>query len=126
MPVEGRGLSSRGTQDVARDGGLGNLATPDSVQKLQAALHAKAKETPGFRFYSLYDKLYRADILDPAYRRCRVNDGAAGVDGQRFEDIEAYGRGRWLGELAQELKEKRYRAEAVRRVWIPEDRKSVV
>jgi group II intron reverse transcriptase/maturase len=90
-----------------------------SVQKLQAALHAKAKEAPGFRFYSLYDKLYRADVLDHAYRRSRANGGGEGVDGQRFEDIEAYGRERWLGELAQELKEKGYRAEAVKRVWIP-------
>ena len=71
------------------------------------------------RFYALYDKLYRADVLAHAYRGCRVNGGAEGVDGQRFEDIEAYGTERWLGELAQELKEKVYRAEAVRRVWIP-------
>lgn len=119
MPVEGRGLSSRGTQDVAREGRLGNLATPESVQKLQAALHAKAKEAPSFRFYSLYDKMYRADVLAYAYRRCRANGGGEGVDGQRFEDIEAYGVEGWLGELAQELKEKVYRAEAIRRVWIP-------
>lgn len=119
MPVEGRGLSSRATQDVARDRRLGSLSTPVSVQKLQAALHAKAKEASGFRFYALYDKLYRADVLDHAYWRCRANGGAAGVDGQRFEDIDAYGAERWLGELAQELKEKSYRAEAVRRVWIP-------
>lgn len=119
MPVEGRGLSSKAAQEVARGRRLGNLTTPDSVQKLQAALHTKAKEAPGFRFYSLYDKLCRADVLDHAYRRCRANGGAEGVDGQRFEDVEAFGRERWLGELAQELKEKTYRAEAVRRVWIP-------
>jgi RNA-directed DNA polymerase len=98
---------------------LGNLSTPDSVQKLQAALHAKAKEAPGFRFYALYDKLYRADVLAHAYQRCRANGGAEGVDGQRFEDIEAYGEERWLGELAQVLREKGYQAQAIRRVYIP-------
>jgi group II intron reverse transcriptase/maturase len=98
---------------------LGNLSTPVSVQKLQAALRAKAKEAPGYRFYSLYDKLYRVDVLAHAWRRCRANGGAAGVDGQRFGDIETHGVERWLGELAQELKEKAYRAEAVKRVWIP-------
>src|SRR5688572_9251113 len=101
MPVEGSGLSSRATQDVARNGRLGNLSTPESVQKLQSALHAKAKERPGFRFYALYDKVYRADVLSHAYERCRTNGGAAGVDGQRFEDIEAYGAQKWLGELTQ-------------------------
>jgi retron-type reverse transcriptase len=98
---------------------LGNLATPLSVQKLQTALHAKAKENPSFRFYALYDKLYRADVLQYAYACCKANQGAAGVDGERFEDIEAYGLGRWLGELAQELRNKRYQPQAVRRVFIP-------
>jgi group II intron reverse transcriptase/maturase len=98
---------------------LGNLATPPSVQKLQTALHAKAKENPDFRFYALYDKLYRADVLQYAYACCKANQGAAGVDGERFEDIEAYGLERWLGELAQELKEKKYQPQAARRVYIP-------
>jgi len=98
---------------------LGNLSIPLSVQKLQTALQAKAKESPGFRFYALYDKVYREDILQFAYASCKANDGAAGVDGQQFEDIEAYGRDRWLGELAQELREKRYQPQAVRRVFIP-------
>jgi RNA-directed DNA polymerase len=106
-------------QEVAKGGRLGNLSTPGSVQKLQTALHAKAKQEPGFRFYALYDKLYRIDVLTHAYRRCRSNGGAEGVDGQRFADIEAYGEERWLGELAQELKEKRYQAQAIRRVYIP-------
>src|SRR5579872_7452759 len=116
MPVEGRGLSLRLTQDVARNGRLGNLATPLSVQKLQMALHAKAKEDPSFRFYALYDKLYREDVLRHAYALCKANKGAAGVDEERFEDIEAYGVDRWLGELAQELRKKTYEAQAVRRV----------
>jgi RNA-directed DNA polymerase len=98
---------------------LGNLATPLSVQKLQTALHAKAKETPGFRFYALYDKLYRADVLQYAYACCKANQGAPGVDGKRFEDIEAYGLDRWLGELALELRKETYEPEAIRRVYIP-------
>ena len=98
---------------------MGNLSTPSSVQKLQKALQAKAKESPEFRFYALYDKVYRADVLQYAYASCKANQGAAGVDGERFEDIEAYGEERWLKELAQELREKRYEAQAVRRVYIP-------
>ena len=98
---------------------MGNLTTPNSVQKLQAALHAKAKEEPGYRFYALYDKVYREDVLAHAYTCCKANRGAAGVDTERFEDIEAYGLDRWLGELAQELKEKTYQPQAARRVYIP-------
>jgi RNA-directed DNA polymerase len=60
---------------------LGNLSTPKSVQKLQTALHAKAKAEAGYRFYALYDKIYREDILAHAYAQCRSNKGAAGVDG---------------------------------------------
>src|SRR5260370_28562684 len=96
-----------------------SLPTLLKVQKLQAALHAKAKGSPGYRFYALYDKVYRADVLAEAYEQCRHNGGAAGVDGQRFEDIEAYGLEKWLGELAQELSEKRYRPQTVRRSYIP-------
>jgi len=98
---------------------LGNLATPASVQKLQMALHAKAKSEPGFRFYALYDKIYRPDVLAHAWARCRSNQGAPGVDGQEFADVEAYGLERWLGELAQALKEEKYRPDPIRRVFIP-------
>jgi group II intron reverse transcriptase/maturase len=96
-----------------------SLATPVSVQKLQTALHAKAKEAPGFRFYALYDKVYRKDVLAFAYQCCKANGGAAGVDSQTFENIEAYGLERWLDELAQELKSRTYRPLPVRRVYIP-------
>lgn len=117
--MEGRGLGSRSTQEVGKDRRLGNLQTPISVQKLQTALHAKAKEEPGYRFYLLYDKVCRQDVLEHAYRSCKANKGAAGVDGVRFEDIEASGEEQWLGELAKWLKKKDYRPEAVKRVWIP-------
>ena len=119
MPVEGRGLSSGLTQDVVKERRLGNLATPASVQKLQTALHAKAKSEAGYRFYALYDKIYREDILAHAYAQCRSNKGAPGVDGQNFADVEAYGEQRWLGELAIALKEETYRPDPIRRVFIP-------
>ncbi len=96
-----------------------SLLTLPKVQKLQDTLHAKAKESPDFRFYALYDKVYRDDVLWVAYRRCLVNKGAAGVDGQTFKDTEAYGVRKWLGELAEELRTKTYRPSPVRRVYIP-------
>jgi len=96
-----------------------SLTTPETVRKLREALHAKAKGEPSYRFYALYDKLYRPDVLAFAYRCCKANGGAAGVDGQGFEEIERHGLGRWLGELAKELREKTYHPQAVRRVWIP-------
>jgi len=96
-----------------------SLQAPIQVQKLQQTLHAKAKESPDFRFYALYDKIYREDILAHAYRLARHNGGKPGVDGENFSAIEAYGVERWLGELAQALREKRYRASPVRRVYIP-------
>jgi RNA-directed DNA polymerase len=98
---------------------LGNLATPKSVQKLQTALHAKAKAEAGYRLYALYDKLSRDDILAHAYAQCCSNKGAPGVDGQDFADIEAYGVERWLGELALALRQETYRPEPIRRVFIP-------
>jgi group II intron reverse transcriptase/maturase len=98
---------------------LGNLATPKSVQKLQTALHAKAKAEAGYRFYALYDKIYRDDILAHAYAQCRSNKGAPGVDGQEFADVEAYGVQRWLGELALALGQETYRPDPIRRVFIP-------
>lgn len=97
-----------------------SLPTPAStVRKLQKSLHVKAKTEPSFRFYSLWDKIRRDDILQEAYRRCRLNRGTAGVDGETFEQVEAHGVERWLGNLQQELKAKTYRPQPLLRVWIP-------
>ena len=89
------------------------------LQKLRAALHAKAKSAPKFRFYTLYDKMYRGDVLQAAWAQCRANGGAPGVDSQTFEDIEKYGLGPWLDELTEELRTKRYQPQPVRRVYLP-------
>src|ERR1700755_865173 len=83
------------------------------------ALHAKAKAEAGYRFYALYDKISREDILAYAYAQCRSNKGAPGVDGQDFADIDAYGVERWLGELALALREESYQPDPIRRVFIP-------
>ena len=96
-----------------------SLIPPYKVGKLQTALHTKAKNSPGYRFYALYDKLYRKDILEWAFIRCRKNGGAPGVDGQSFADIEAYGQDQWLDELTEELRNETYRPRPVRRVFIP-------
>ena len=96
-----------------------SLRPPEKVEKLQTVLRAKAKASPDYRFYMLYDKVYREDVLTVAYQRCKANGGAAGVDAQTFTDIETYGVERWLSELAQELRSKTYKPAAVRRVWIP-------
>ena len=98
---------------------MGNLSTPKTVQKLQKALHAKAKAEAGYRFYALYDKISREDILARAYAQCCSNKGAPGIDGQDFADIETYGVERWLGELALALREENYRPDPIRRVFIP-------
>src|SRR3954465_5616361 len=81
---------------------------PDQVERLRKKLYEKAKREPDFRFYSLYDKVCWAATLHRAYRQAKANAGASGVDGVRFEDIEAYGEDRWLAELRQELVEEPY------------------
>jgi RNA-directed DNA polymerase len=96
-----------------------SLLPPLKVGKLQTALHTKAKNSPDYRFYALYDKIYRRDVLGFAYERCRANRGAPGVDGQSFAEIEEYGVGPWLDELAEELRNETYQPQPVRRVYIP-------
>ena len=84
-------------------------------------MHAKAKGSPSYRFYALYDKIYRKDILTYAYHRCRLNGGVAGVDGVTFEMIKTHGEEQWLDELAEELRKGTYHPQPVRRVNIPKD-----
>ncbi|HSP53962.1 MAG TPA: group II intron reverse transcriptase/maturase, partial [Dehalococcoidia bacterium] len=96
-----------------------SLETPEPIRRLQRKLYVKAKQEPAYRFYLLYDKLYRPDILQHAYLLCKANGGAAGVDGVKFEDIEKAGRAEWLAALGKELREKTYRPGPVRRVMIP-------
>ncbi|MGK2965788.1 MAG: hypothetical protein ACSLFM_09280, partial [Tepidiformaceae bacterium] len=96
-----------------------SLTPPPKVGKLRTALHEKAKAAPDYRFYLLYDKVYRRDVLGHAYARSKANGGAAGVDGQTFADIEAYGAERWLEALAKELQDKTYQASPVKRGWLP-------
>jgi RNA-directed DNA polymerase len=98
-----------------------SLTTPKTIQALQRKLYLKAKREPAYRFYALYDKVCRPDILAQAYALARANHGAPGVDRVRFERIEAYGVRRWLEELEEELRKKTYRPEAVLRVMIPKD-----
>lgn len=90
-----------------------------SVEKLQSSLQAKAKSEPGYRFYSLWDKIFREDVLREAYRRSRANAGSPGVDGVDFEGIEAIGVERWLGTLQEELRSRSYVPQPLLRVWIP-------
>src|ERR1700739_4312246 len=97
-----------------------SLPTPaETVERLQTSLQTKAKAEPGFRFYALWDKVFRNDVLSEALARCRANAGAAGVDGETFEQIEAPGREHGLGELREELISGQYAPKPLLRVWIP-------
>jgi len=96
-----------------------SLGTPDKLRSLQRKLYRKAKAEPGFRFYVLYDKICREDILAHAYALARSNAGAPGVDGVTFAMIEASGLEVWLAGLREDLVSKTYRPEPVRRVSIP-------
>ena len=99
-----------------------SLKTPDGIRTLQRKLYEKAKTEPGFRFYILYDKVWRSDILRHAYQLARANQGAPGVDGMTFEQIESSGLEDWLTRLGGELRAKTYRRQPVRRVMIPKPR----
>ena len=96
-----------------------SLETPIKIREFQRKLYTKAKQEPVYRFYLLYDKVCREDILAHAYAMAKANGGAPGVDGEGFAEIEAAGREGWLAKLKQELIEERYRPQAVRRVMIP-------
>ena len=97
---------------------MATLVTPSRLQELQRALYTRAKREPKFRFYSLYDKVHRLDVLEHAYALAKANGGAPGPDGKTFEDIEAEGSSALLEELRDELKTKTYRPGPVRRVYI--------
>lgn len=96
-----------------------SLTTPEKIERLQRKLYDKAKSEPEFRFYQLYDKVYRRDILAHAYAVCKHNGGASGVDGMTFGHIESQGLAEWLEGLGKELREGTYKPQAVRRVLIP-------
>jgi RNA-directed DNA polymerase len=96
-----------------------SLTTPGKIRELQIKLYRKAKNEPGYRFYMLYDKIYREDILSHAYELARANKGAPGVDGQGFAEIESRGLEEWLSGIREELRNKTYQPQPVRRVMIP-------
>ena len=122
MPAEQRALTSGALSKMARGRRLAmSLVTPDKIRNLQRKLYCKAKAEPAFRFYALYDKICREDILRHAYRLARANAGAAGVDGVSFKQIEEQGLEAWLAGLREELVSKTYRPDPVRRVMIPKN-----
>ena len=99
MPVEGRGLSSRETQQVARDVEIGQPINSDQCSEAADGVARESEGRSRLSLLALYDNISREDTLACAYAQCRSNKGAPGVDGQDFADIEAYGVQRWLGEL---------------------------
>jgi RNA-directed DNA polymerase len=121
MPVEGRSPDlAQAREGLTARRLTMSLPTPsETVGKLQTSLQTKAKAEPAFRFYVLWDKVCRQDVLLEAYRRCRANAGAAGVDGETFERIDARGSEQWLGMLREELVSGRYVPKPLLRVWIP-------
>src|SRR5204863_6794752 len=95
-----------------------SLATPEKIRSLQRKHYRKAKAEPAFRFYVLYDKICREDILRHAYGLARANAGAPGVDGASFAEIEARDLEAWLAGLREDLVAKTYRPDPVRRMEV--------
>lgn len=95
------------------------LTTPSNIQELQRKLYRKSKAEPSVRFYTLWDKVYRMDVLTEAWRKVKANKGASGVDGQTFQEIESAGVESFLDRIGADLKAKTYKPMPVRRVWIP-------
>jgi len=96
-----------------------SLTTPSNIRELQRKLYIKAKQEPNYRFYALYDKIYREDILAHAYELAKANQGAPGIDQQSFAEIESGGREKWIAGLREELYKRTYQPQPVRRVMIP-------
>src|SRR5258708_24221026 len=121
MPAEGRNPDPTQAREGLTVRRLTmSLRTPsETVEKLQTSLQTKAKAEPAFRFYALWDKVCRKDVLLEAYRRCRANAGASGVDSETFQRIDTHGLERWLETLWEELTSGKYVPKPLLRVWIP-------
>src|SRR5262249_9202493 len=118
--VEREGTLVRGASQRGKGREIGvSLASPAKLRRLQEALYTKAKQEPAYRFYLLYDKVHRADILAYAYALAKQKGGAPGVDGVTFESIEAAGREPWLAAVGEALRTETYRSQPVRRVRGP-------
>lgn len=97
------------------------MTSKERVRLLQLKLYLKAKQEKGYKFYILYDKLFQGYLLEESYNRVRSNDGSPGVDKQTFADVEKYGRERFLSEIREEIRNRTYRPQAVKRVWIEKE-----